>query len=228
VSKYHPGPVITISIDPDVEFNDRSGMATSTRKKAIELWHQDIPAGELELQAKTLFSYENPPGTEYVSGSQDAIGITFPGLNRLNYDRGEYWPSGIESIHDPEVLDFIEEHLCLIGLQPRIPSYNVLEDTIIDEGRVKNLALAAEGCWNAILKRDLTGFGTRFRESFEAQVAMFPRMINPALLNELEQYKERTKGWKLSGAGGGGYLIFVVEEPLPNSMKIRIRRRSAV
>ena len=29
VSKYYPGPVLTICIEPDYEFNDRSGMATS-------------------------------------------------------------------------------------------------------------------------------------------------------------------------------------------------------
>jgi len=34
VSKYWPGAVITISIEPDIEFNDRSGMSGSTRRKA--------------------------------------------------------------------------------------------------------------------------------------------------------------------------------------------------
>jgi len=38
VSKEYPGPVITISLEPLVEFNERSGMATSTRRKAAELW----------------------------------------------------------------------------------------------------------------------------------------------------------------------------------------------
>ena len=57
VSKYYPGPVITISIEPDYDFNDRSGMSSSTRKKAIELWHTDIPEGNTELLAKTLFSF---------------------------------------------------------------------------------------------------------------------------------------------------------------------------
>jgi hypothetical protein len=45
VSKYYPGPVITISIEPDFDFNDRSGMSSSTRAKAIELWQTDIPEG---------------------------------------------------------------------------------------------------------------------------------------------------------------------------------------
>ena len=203
-------------------------MATSTRKKAIELWKQDIPASDPELLAKTLFSFENPPGTEYVSGSQDAIGITFPGLNRLNYDKGAYWPSSIESVHDPAVLEFLEGHLCMVALHPRVATFNVLGGTRIDEKGARNLARAADECWKALKMRDLQGFGRAFRESFEAQVAMFPNMVNPALLKELERYRNNALGWKLSGAGGGGYFIFVVEQPLPNSMRVRIRRRSAV
>ena len=78
VSKFHPGPVITISVHPDYQFNDRSGMSSSTRKKAIQLWQTDIPEGNKEILAKTLFSFENPPGTKVISGSQDSIGIVFP------------------------------------------------------------------------------------------------------------------------------------------------------
>jgi cytidyltransferase-like protein len=45
VSALYPGSVLTVSIEPDYEFNDRSGMATSSRKKAIELWQVHIPVG---------------------------------------------------------------------------------------------------------------------------------------------------------------------------------------
>ena len=87
VGRFAQGPVLTISIEPTVEFNERSGMATSTRRKAIELWHSDIPAGSKERLARILFSYENPPGTKIIAGSQDAIGIVMPGLNRIEYRR---------------------------------------------------------------------------------------------------------------------------------------------
>lgn len=226
VSTHYPGAVLTISIEPDIEFNDRSGMATSTRKKAIEMWQNVLPPGDPALLAKTLFSFENPPGTEYVSGSQDAIGIVFPGLNRLNYPQGRYWPETIESIHDTSVLDFLERHLRMIALQPRIPAYNVLEGTRIDEAGAQRLAEAADRCWDSIRSKDLHALGPAFRDSFEAQVAMFPNMVNPPLLKELEKYKDQALGWKLSGAGGGGYLIFVTEPDIPNSLKIRIRRRN--
>ncbi|HHW88978.1 MAG TPA: hypothetical protein GX400_22540 [Chloroflexi bacterium] len=37
--------------------------------------------------------------------------------------------------------------------------------------------------------------------------------------------QECALGWKLSGAGGGGYVIFVTEQPLPESMRVVVRRR---
>ena len=96
VSKHSPGAVVTISIEPTIEFHDRSGMASSTRQKAIEIWKTELPGGDREQLARVLFSYENPPGKEIISGSQDALGIVLPGLNRLYY-AGGYWPEEISS-----------------------------------------------------------------------------------------------------------------------------------
>jgi len=46
VSKFYPGSVITISIEPTITFNERSGMATSTRNSALDLWGPKIPVGD--------------------------------------------------------------------------------------------------------------------------------------------------------------------------------------
>ena len=228
VSKFWPGAVLTISIEPDLEFNDRSGMSSSTRKKAVELWHTDIPEGDPGLLARTLFCLENPPGTTYVSGSQDAIGIVFPGLNRLDYAPGEYWPEKITPVHDPEVLDFIEQHLWFITLPPRDGGFNVLDRTNITADGARALAEAADGVWEALLARDITEFGRWYRASFEAQVAMFPLMKSPVVSETIEHYRDKALGWKLAGAGGGGYLALVSERPVENAIRIRIRRRSTV
>ena len=228
VSKHWPGPVLTISIEPDLEFNDRSGMSSSTRRKAIELWHTDIPEGDPHLLARTLFCLENPPGTTYVSGSQDAIGIVFPGLNRLDYPSGDYWPEKITPVHDPEVLDFIEEHLWFITLPPRAGDFNVLDQTNITVEGARALAEAADGVWEALLKRDISAFGRFYRVSFEAQVAMFPLMKSAVVSETIDHYRNQALGWKLAGAGGGGYLALVSEKPVENAIKIRIRRRRTV
>lgn len=66
-------------------------MATSTRRKAIEIWGNKMPVGDYEKLAKILFAYDNPPGTEEISGSQDSIGLVYPGLAKAYYDK-KYWP----------------------------------------------------------------------------------------------------------------------------------------
>lgn len=224
VSKYHPGPVITISVQPDYQFNNRSGMSSSTRHKAIQLWQTDIPEGNKEILAKTLFSFENPPGTKIISGSQDSIGIVFPGVNKLNYGRENYWPDSIESETNSPILEFIEKHLWFITLSPRIGDFDVLSDTNINQPNAQNLADAANNCWQAIQNSDLDLFGKSFKESFKAQVAMFPHMVNPEINEIIETYKNNALGWKLSGAGGGGYLVLVSEQPVKNALQIKIVR----
>lgn len=223
VSKHYPGSVITISIEPTIEFNERSGMATSTRRKAIEIWGPRLPADDPEKLAKILFAYDNPPGTKEVSGSQDAIGIVFPGLNKSYYE-GQYWPSRIDSVQDELVLQFIENALYLIPLGPRQPDFDVLSNTNITREGAKALSVATENCWEAILARDIWGFGEFMRQAFEAQIAMFPNMMNPMIADLIEEYRNRALGWKVSGAGGGGYLILVSDRRIDNAVRIVIRR----
>jgi len=223
VNKFYPGSVITISIEPDYEFNDRSGMATSSRKKAIELWKTDIPEGDREMLGRTLFCFENPPGSNYISGSQDALGIVMPGLNRLQYEQG-YWPEKIEKATDNGLLTWIEQRLWLIPLYPRHAGYDVFANTCIDENGAKKLSRAADACWDALLKKDAAGWGKASVVGFEAQVQMFPNMLTPDIEEALKPYKQQVLGWKISGSGGGGYLIFINETPVKNAIQIRIRR----
>lgn len=223
VNCHCPGAVITICIEPDYEFNNRSGMSTSSRNAAMEMWHTDIPEGDRETLAKMVFRYENPPGSDYVSGSQDAIGIVMPGLNRLDYDNG-YWPVNIESVFDTKILDFIENNLWIIPLSPRVSGYNVLENTNIDKEGAMRLAKATTDCWQALLKCDVNAWGAASSASFYAQIAMYPNMAPREVLDCIEHYKDRVKGFKITGAGGGGYLVLINDTPVENGLKIRIRR----
>ena len=224
VSKHYPGSVITISIEPEREFNNRSGMSSSTRKKAIEIWGYRIPDDDPEKLAKLLFSYENPPGKKEISGSQDSIGIVFPGLNKMYYE-GKYWPESIEPVNDDDILDWIEQHLHFLPLSPRQYDYDVLAGTNINRENAKALAVATDKAWDAILKMDAGDFGRYFRESFEAQIKMFPNMVNEDIMQKIESVKDKALGWKLSGAGGGGYLVLVSEKSIPGTFQIRIRRK---
>jgi cytidyltransferase-like protein len=223
VSKYYPGAAITASLEPTIEFNERSGMATSTRKKAIELWNDHLPLEKPEKLAKTLFRYDNDPGTKEVSGSQDSIGITMPGINKFFYDKGKYWPSKFETISDLKTIKWLEDRLYMLTLWPRPDGYNVLSNTYINSENVKKLADAAELAWEGLVNMDFEKFTDGFLNSFHSQVRMFPKMMNRDIQKIIDQYHDKARAWKLSGAGGGGYLIMISEKEIPNAFRIKIR-----
>lgn len=225
VSKHYPGPVVTLSIEPTLEFNERSGMAGSTRNHMRELWGAKIPPGNYEKLAKILFCYDNPPGTKIISGAQDSIGLVFPGLAYAHYD-GEYWPKYIEHRLDEPLLSFLENALYLMPLGPRYADFNVMADTFFDRAHAKALADATEENWNAILDQDIGKFGSSLRAMFEAQVAMFPSMMNERVAAVIDKYRDRALGWKLTGAGGGGYLILASDKPIPHGVRVIARRES--
>jgi len=225
VSKLHPGWAITVSLEPIVEYNERSGMATSTRNIARKYWPYQLPLGNPEKIADMMFHFENGPGKEIISGAQDSIGICMPGLVKHYYDK-KYWPVKIESCHDDTILTWLENHIQMIPLWPRDADLDLLTDINLNVENVKKLTFAAEKCWDSIIEQNLILFAKYFQASFDAQVALFPRMINEKIQKVIDQYKDKILACKLAGAGGGGYLILVVNTLLEDAMNIKIRRRS--
>lgn len=226
VSKYHPGWAITLSLEPIVEYNERCGMSTSTRNAAKKIWPYHLPLEKPERLAEILFKFENDPGSELISGAQDAIGICMPGLVRHYYDK-EYWPLKMESIHDEEILNWLEKHIYMILLWPRPDGLDLMKNTAINTINVKKLADAAEKAWEAIKNQNLHAFAKAFLESFQAQVRMIPNMVNPEIQNVIDTYSKKALAWKLAGAGGGGYLILVSEKTIKGAMRIKIRRKES-
>ncbi len=203
VSEFGAGWAITVSLEPVVEYNERCGMSTSTRNAAKKLWPYQLPMEKPEKLAEILFKYENEPGSELISGAQDSIGICMPGLVRHYYDK-DYWPKKIESIHDESILSWLEQHIYMVMLWPRESGLDLLKETYINEQNVQMLTSAANRAWNAILEKDLEVFAKAFKDSFNAQITMFPAMVNNKINDVIESYKEEVLAWKLAGAGGGG------------------------
>ena len=212
VSCHAPGWAITISLEPDFEIRERCGLSTSTRNMIRKIWPYRLPDMDPELLAKLVFCFENDPERSdgIISGAQDSIGICMPGLVRHWYDN-RFWPSKFETCLDERVLSWLEGHLCMIPMFPRRPGCSVVEGKDITREKVQALAAAADACWNAILALDLEGFAAAYRASFEAQVAMFPAMIQPGVQECIDRYAALpgVLAWKMPGAGGGGYLALV-------------------
>ena len=226
VNSLLPCSCITVSIEPTMEFNERSGMSTSTRKRAFELWGSSMPLGHPIKLAETLFRFDNEPGKTEISGAQDSIGIAVPGMCYFTFDKNSYWPSELVVHEDEAILDWLEEHIYMVTLWPRKDSYDATGNSNITVENVRKLTTAAQDCYSAILARDTEAFAKALLESFEAQTTLFPKTIDQEIEAIIDSYRDKALAWKLSGAGGGGYLILVSEQRIPNAIRIKIRRRA--
>ncbi len=233
VSCHAPGWALTISLEPSFEIRERCGLSTSTRNIIKRIWPYQLPNMDPETLARLVFCFENHPEREdgIISGAQDAIGICVPGLCRHYYDN-HFWPDKIETCEDETVLCWLENHLCMIPMEPRRPGCSVVEGMDITKTKVETLAKAADDCWYAIMNTDLELFAKAYRDSFNAQVAMFPAMIQGCVQEYIDKYSamDDVLAWKMPGAGGGGYLACVVKdtdafcERHDEAIKLKIRR----
>ena len=233
VSCLHPGWALTISLEPDFEIRERCGLSTSTRNIIKRIWPYQLPNMDPETLARLVFCFENSPEREdgIISGAQDAIGICVPGLARHYYDN-HFWPESIETCEDEDVLCWLESHLCMIPMDPRPQGCSVVEGKDITEEKVAALADAADRCWNAIIAMDLKAFAEAYMDSFNAQTAMFPAMVQGCVQGCIDRWSALPEvlAWKMPGAGGGGYLACVVDDAPafalahPEAIILKIRR----
>lgn len=222
VSEVHPGSVVVAQIWPIIDYNDRSGMATSSRDVAIELWGGKIPEGNPVRNARLLFGAENPPGSKYISGSQDHLGILVPGISRLDYD-GSYWPSNIENTVDQKTCDWLSEVLHLVPLTPRPVGYDPLLEKHLEKEFVKLLGDAGNKCYEGIITKNLQLLGESMSETFYAWRKILPHTVPGSVLEVMEsRYFGKYPGAITSGSGGG-YAVVASDKPVEGALKMKVR-----
>lgn len=222
VSEIYPGSVVVAQIWPTSDFNNRSGLATSSRDFAIKIWGDRYPDGDPLENAKILFGAENPPGTKYIAGSQDHLGLLLPGVNRLIYNGG-YWPEKIQSSVDEDICDWLTSVIHLVPLKPRPDGYDPLIEKHLEKKLVRELGEAGDKCWESIIRKDIIGLGKSMSDTLISWKKILPLTVPDDIMKEIEnKYFPNYPGAITSGCGGG-YVIVVSEKEVPGAIRIKVR-----
>ena len=225
-----PGSMVTVQIVPQFRFMDRSGICGSTRRIAMDIWQGVVPSqAEKMALVRELYRVENEGLTE-PSGSQDMIGLVYPGVNRLDYDidyEGGYFPRHIESNNDPAVAAWLESVLYLVPVNTRPDGYNPLGQKNFDPDWIARLGKSGADCYDAIVNRDLTGLGASFNECMLCWQTILPDVVaHPTihidLMGLLQYYQAKYAGAMFSGCGGG-YFYVVSGETVPGGFQVKVK-----
>ena len=224
-----PGSMVVVSLEPAFHLMDRAGMATGSRKIALRLWGDSLPAGDPAGLVEALYAEENR-GKAEPSGTQDMIGLIYPGVSRLDYDagfRGGVFPRRVESNNDPAAARWLERILHLLPVMPRPVGYNPLGIKNLDPAWIARLGRSGRDCFNAIAARDAGALGASLNETMACWETLLPQTVrHPAITMDLpgllRYYQSKYAGAMYSGCGGG-YLTVVSQSPVPGSLRIKIR-----
>ena len=224
-----PGSMVVVSLEPSMAFMERAGMASGTRNVARAIWNDRLPDRDRASLVKELYRAENEGRTE-PSGSQDMIGLIYPGVSRLDYDarhEGGIFPVHIESNNDPAVARWIERVIHLLPVAPRPDGYNPLGEQHLDAATVAQLGQTGKDCYRALLSMDLHGLGAAMNQCMACWARMLPQtVVHPCvktdLVGLLQHYQSRYAGAMYSGCGGG-YLYIVSDTAVPGTFNIKVR-----
>lgn len=234
VSKLNPSPpgsMVVVCVEPQFWFMERAGICIGTRNIAIKLWKGELPDRDPDRLVQELYEEENRGKVE-PSGSQDMIGLVYPGVNRLDYDFtycGGIFPRHIESNNDPEVARWLENVIHILPVNQRPEGYNPLEVKNLDTAWIERLGRSGRDCYDAIVARDVAALGESMNECMRCWEAILPgtvrhRTIQIDLPALLKYYQSRDPGAMYSGCGGG-YLYVISQEPVPGAFQVRVRIR---
>ncbi len=224
-----PGSMVVVAIEPTCRFMGRCGMGTSTRRIASELWQDKLPHQDPAELVKILYDAENK-GVAEPSGSQDMIGLIYPGVSRLDYDfsyEGGFFPIHIESNNDPDIARWLGEVIYMVPVAQRPAGYNPLGVQNLDPEWIRRLGQTGKACYNAIVARDAGALGASMNDCMQCWETLLPHTVrHPTihidLMGLLAHYQSRYAGAMYSGCGGG-YIYVVANEPVPGGFQVKVQ-----
>ena len=224
-----PGSMVVVSLEPDRWFMDRAGLATGTRRVALRIWNGVLPDRPREQLVRELYQAENAERPE-PSGSQDMIGLIYPGVSRLDYDaahQGGYFPAHVESNCDRDIVRWLEGVLQLIPINQRPEGYNPLGVKNLDPQWIDRLSQTGRSCFEAILQRDVQALGESMNLCMQCWETILPHTVrHPTIRIDLKailaDFQSRYPGAMYSGCGGG-YLIVASKQDVPGALRVKVR-----
>ena len=175
-----------------------------------------LPLGEYDV-ARLAYEIERVD-LGLAGGKQDQYAAAFGGLNFMEFygDRVIVNPLRIKPEHRAE----LESSLVLFFTGVSRESANIIEEQVrnVKTGKEDSVqamhALKAEAVHmkEAILKGDFEALAMAMRNSWEAKKRMANQISNEKI-NEVYEAarKQGARAGKVSGAGGGGFMMFIVE-----------------
>jgi hypothetical protein len=229
LNPHPPGSMVVVGLEPTFRVMERSGCASGTRAVALRLWGGRLPRRPLDELVRELYAAENQ-GKAEPSGSQDMIGLVYPGINRLDYDfavHGGVFPAHIESLNQRRVARWLERVLHVLPVEPRPEGYSPLGEKHLDPAWVARLGQTGKDCFDAIRQRDVKALGASLNDCMVCWERLLPHTVrHPALSVDLKAllrvYQRHYAGAMYSGCGGG-YLLVVSEAPVAGAFKVTVR-----
>jgi hypothetical protein len=226
-----PGSMVVVAVEPQFHWMDRAGICGSTRRIALDLWNGVLPDRDPDELVRELYAAENEGQTE-PSGSQDMIGLIYPGISRLDYNfdvDGGFFPEHIESNNDPAVAAWLGEVLHVLPVAQRPQGYNPLQTKNLDPEWIARLGRSGKDCYDAIVARDIDALGASMNECMRCWETILPGTVRhptlqvdlPALL---EFYQSQYPGAMYSGCGGG-YLYVASPNPVTGAFHVKVRTK---
>jgi hypothetical protein len=202
------------------------------RGQTVERTAARPPPGRIgEELVRELYQAENE-GRKEPSGSQDMIGLVYPGINRLDYDfavHGGVFPSQIEALVEPEPARWLEKILHLLPVQPRPPGYDPLGEKHLHPEWIARLGQSGRDCFDAIRQMDVQALGASLNLTMQCWEKLLPGVVRHPLITMdlmalLQVYQQEYPGAMFSGCGGG-YLMVASPEEVPGALRVTVRLR---
>ena len=211
-----------------------SGLGTSSTMvvcilKCFVEW-LSLPLGDYEISRLAYEIERKDLGLS--GGKQDQYAAAFGGFNYM-----EFLPNDIVIVNPLKIkrwiVDELEASMLLYFTGRSRSSAAIIEEQKKNTSQGANEAIeamhkikqSAKDMKLAILKGDIDGFADMIREGWENKKRMASHVTNPMIQEAIDvAISAGAKAGKVSGAGGGGFIMFVVEPTRKKEVENALKR----